>query len=254
MGKLQNNESGFSAVEAVLVLVVVMLIGVLGYMVYKDHHKTTATNPATNSSQTTATGTSSSTKTTTTPDPYAGWKTYTSSIEKITFKYPSDWTVDTTDQQVSNDPTNSDYTAYKSPDGKVVVHWTSLIDGFGNEHDANYPLNSVIDKTAIVGASGDYVVSGITTLDGSTYYPWIAVENDPSYGILSSGVGGSLDMFMGRNNINSTTGKPDTALFSTSGPRSDQGAPSLSRAQAQTYLSNSDMEQAKLILASLNYR
>jgi hypothetical protein len=39
VGKLNKNESGFSIVEAVLVLLIVALIGTIGYLVYKDHHK-----------------------------------------------------------------------------------------------------------------------------------------------------------------------------------------------------------------------
>lgn len=37
---MKTNQKGFSAVETVLVLVIVALIGVVGFMVYKDHHKT----------------------------------------------------------------------------------------------------------------------------------------------------------------------------------------------------------------------
>lgn len=41
MGKIRKNEAGFSAVEFVLVLVIVGLIGVVGFLVYKNQHKTT---------------------------------------------------------------------------------------------------------------------------------------------------------------------------------------------------------------------
>lgn len=44
MGKLRKNQSGFSAVEIVLVLVIVGLIGGVGFMVYNNHNKKTATN------------------------------------------------------------------------------------------------------------------------------------------------------------------------------------------------------------------
>lgn len=43
MGKLQKNQQGLGAVEVVLVLVVVILIGAVGWRIYKDHHKNTAT-------------------------------------------------------------------------------------------------------------------------------------------------------------------------------------------------------------------
>ncbi len=63
MGKLRNNESGFGVVEIILVLVIVALIGAVGYLVYKNHSKTvvtpvaatTTTKPATTSPAKTAT-------------------------------------------------------------------------------------------------------------------------------------------------------------------------------------------------------
>lgn len=68
MGKLQSNQKGFSAVEVIIVIVVVALIGTVGWLVYKNHHKTTPTNIATTSS-TKSSSTSSSTKPSTTTSP-----------------------------------------------------------------------------------------------------------------------------------------------------------------------------------------
>ncbi|HET8991571.1 MAG TPA: hypothetical protein VFN31_00865 [Candidatus Saccharimonadales bacterium] len=75
MGKLKNNQKGFSAVEATLILVIVILIGIVGYMVYKNHHNTTKASVSSAPA-----------------NPYAGWKTYTDSSGVFTFKYPADWT------------------------------------------------------------------------------------------------------------------------------------------------------------------
>jgi Tfp pilus assembly protein PilE len=41
MGKPQNDQKGFGVVETILVLVIVGLIGVVGFMVYNNHHKAT---------------------------------------------------------------------------------------------------------------------------------------------------------------------------------------------------------------------
>jgi Tfp pilus assembly major pilin PilA len=65
MGKLRNDETGFSAVEVILVLVIVALIGAVGFLVYKNHTK--ATTPVAKTS-TNSTATKTATKpTTTTP-------------------------------------------------------------------------------------------------------------------------------------------------------------------------------------------
>lgn len=97
MGKLKNNQSGFSAVEVVLVIVIVALIGTVGWLVYKNHHKTpvatvtttSASKPATSTKTTTTTSTTS-----TTTNPYAGWGSYTPSDNVYTVNYPSTWATD----------------------------------------------------------------------------------------------------------------------------------------------------------------
>jgi len=255
MSKLKD-ETGFGAVEALLAIVIVCSVAVLGWYVERSLHGINSTyNSTTKTSNNTSPKFGKNKKSLANPmptNPYIGWKTYTSTVEKVTFKYPTTWTVDTTDEYSSNDPNNTDFTALKSPDGKVIVRWTSLVDGIGDEYGTSYPLNDVINKTPIAGASGDYVVTGTTTLDGTTYYPWMAVESTDS-GILSSGVAGNLDLFMGRNNINSTTNKPDTALFSTAGPRTNEGITGMPQAQAKAFLSSTYMQQAKLILLSMAY-
>jgi|GEM_PF-1736574 len=83
------NSKGFSAVEVVLVLVIVGLLGAVGWFVYdKNHNKTTTTHstPAT---------TAGANQTSAKPaGPYDGWKTYTSSNNlALSFKYPASWTV-----------------------------------------------------------------------------------------------------------------------------------------------------------------
>lgn len=88
---MKTNQKGFSVVEILIVIVVVGLIGGVGFMVYKNHNK----KPSTNSVATTTTTKPAATETkptTQAPDPYAGWKTYTSPLKSgLSFKYPADW-------------------------------------------------------------------------------------------------------------------------------------------------------------------
>jgi prepilin-type N-terminal cleavage/methylation domain-containing protein len=53
MGKLKQDNRGFSAVEMVVVIVVLAVIGAVGYVVYKNHNKSTPTSSSssTNSGQ-----------------------------------------------------------------------------------------------------------------------------------------------------------------------------------------------------------
>jgi hypothetical protein len=76
VGKLRNNQKGFGAVEGVLIVAVVVLLGVVGYMVYKNHNKTPANNSKNISANTPTTSK--------TPSSTATPKTYTAQ-EAVTF-------------------------------------------------------------------------------------------------------------------------------------------------------------------------
>jgi hypothetical protein len=86
VGKLKSDQKGFSAVEGLLVVLILVVIGAVGYMVYHNNHKTKASV-----STTASTKPASTAKTTTPPDPYAGWQSYSDS--HVSFKYPSGWQI-----------------------------------------------------------------------------------------------------------------------------------------------------------------
>ena len=92
----KRHQSGFSVIEVLLVFLVVAVLAVTSLVVYQRHKSISAKNSA----ATGLTQTTTPLKTTATPttpaqpvDPYAGWKSYTLTYEKLTFKYPSNWTV-----------------------------------------------------------------------------------------------------------------------------------------------------------------
>ncbi len=74
MHKLKKNQSGFGGAELLLIIVIVALLGVVGWLVYKDNHKTTPI---------------ATSKTTSATDPTSGWGTFTSSLGGFSFKYPT---------------------------------------------------------------------------------------------------------------------------------------------------------------------
>jgi len=85
-----KNEKGFSVVEVLLVLVVVGLIGGVGYFVYKSHHKTTTASVATTTTKPTATtpAKTATPATTITSGPQSGWSTYTNNTVGFSIAYP----------------------------------------------------------------------------------------------------------------------------------------------------------------------
>lgn len=90
--KISKDEKGFSAVEVVLVLVIVVLIGVVGWLVYKDHHKTTTAVLTSAPNRATETRVSPPISSTT-PNTYAGWSSCNNPSESLSIKYPSTWSV-----------------------------------------------------------------------------------------------------------------------------------------------------------------
>jgi len=70
VSKLRKNEKGFTAVETVLVLVVIIIICVVGWLIYKNDHRT---------------------KTSTTLSSASAFKSY--NTDGVSFKYPTTWNV-----------------------------------------------------------------------------------------------------------------------------------------------------------------
>ncbi len=90
---MKQNQKGFSVVEILIVIVVVGLLGTVGWLVYdrQSSHKQALTDKTTPSSNDTKKPTTPAT-TTETPktDPYADWQSY--SGRGFVVKYPAKWT------------------------------------------------------------------------------------------------------------------------------------------------------------------
>jgi hypothetical protein len=86
MNKIFKNEKGFSAVEVLLVILILFVIGGIGYMVYHNDRKTKITNSTTAS----VNKTSSSLPTSSiTSGPNNEWKTYTNNVLGFSFTIPA---------------------------------------------------------------------------------------------------------------------------------------------------------------------
>lgn len=100
MNKIHKNNKGFSTVELVLAVVIVILIGAVGYLVYKNNHKTTTANVAVTTDKSPAAIPSTTNKTPTPTLPtgtisttdITGTYSYPGNI--FTLLYPASWTED----------------------------------------------------------------------------------------------------------------------------------------------------------------
>ncbi len=82
MLKLKNNDDGFSAVELVMVIVIVGLIGVVGWMVYKNHHKAAPVAAVTVTKTVTKPATTTPTATVNGVVTYSSWSSTPTDIQK----------------------------------------------------------------------------------------------------------------------------------------------------------------------------
>ncbi|HSX45349.1 MAG TPA: hypothetical protein VLF39_04585 [Candidatus Saccharimonadales bacterium] len=100
------NTKGFSAIEGLLILVIVGLIGFVGWYVWKSQKDTTKTLNDTNQ------GVGQTAKTTNSF--YNGWKMTCDSNVKACYKHPTDWVADQYNTGLEN-PAQTEYVSLTGP-------------------------------------------------------------------------------------------------------------------------------------------
>ncbi|MBI3624182.1 hypothetical protein HY218_00965, partial [Candidatus Saccharibacteria bacterium] len=86
----RDHQAGFSALWALLIVVVLVAIGLSGWWVWRDKHKTSSTSPLTTTTTTIKSKTQTP-KTMVEPDPTTSWTPYSSKAGKFSLKYPPTW-------------------------------------------------------------------------------------------------------------------------------------------------------------------
>jgi hypothetical protein len=264
MNKLQSNETGFSAIEAILILVIIALLVFVGWFVW--HSKQTAnktlasaTQATTVSKQQAKTGSTSSTKATT--DPYAGWLSLCSTSGDLCVKYPSDWKLSQSQAQTQTQSV-AEYTI-TNPAGNVAVNYTpnSSGTGGGNTTTGAY-TNNVLSLISPTATADFKVVRGLTTeyqswLDSGKQYSYYA-----DYLLTSNAAVQQQGLSQGTNtgsdaiaynftNAKSSSPQVNQNLFVTIPGNYTDSFDSLAAAQA--WLNSSDVKTAGQILASVSY-
>lgn len=169
MKKLKQNEKGFSAVELILVFVVIVLMGVVGWMVYKNHHK-----QAVKVITVTKTVVAPYKSISTTVNPYSGWKTYNLATLGISFQYPSSWVVSegqpecTGAIQVTATPGGTEVSQAASTTGANLKSYIILIDKYGIESSSCAP-----DGNALKGVKYNYLQSSDMVASGALKSNWL---------------------------------------------------------------------------------
>ena len=275
MHKINKNESGFSAVEVILVIVIVALIGVVGWLVYKDHLKTSSvstTNTSSNKTTTTNLATTSSSKPATstkttitqTTNLYTWWQSMCSSYGGLCLKYPSIWKLSTTtnpspnqsgDYYVITSPNSTNTAEYPPEDSVEYQTNTEYTNGWNNT--TGVYTTKILSVSSPAGTSDFKVVEALVT----EYQSWL--PHPYSY---------YLDFFVTTNSEvqqqgivqGNTLNNPSSAISDwftnpkSSNPQANQmisvSPPAFSSlADAQNWLNTSDGKTAGLILSSLSY-
>jgi len=147
-----NEESGFSVVEVMIVLLLLVLIGAGGWLVYKGNHKTTTTSHTANL--------------------YTGWRSFCSSYGGLCLRYPSDWTLSTKVEgvapasNIAPQPTTKEANI-TSPSGNVTVEYQPYCIQLAAPPTGMY-TDDVLSVTTPSGAPNFKVVKAISSYQGGT--------------------------------------------------------------------------------------
>lgn len=168
MIRQKQNQRGFTAVEALIIIVVLAAIGVAGYFVAKHADTKNTPTAITQSTQTAST----------TANPYAGWKSYCSSVEGVCLKFPTNWTL--TVGSSANPNLLSNQAEITSPSGLVAVqsYWNAG-GGAGDEPVAF--ANHIISITPTKA-------TGISAVEAETTET-VNASNDPNWDYSTRPVG-----------------------------------------------------------------
>ncbi|MDB5163619.1 MAG: hypothetical protein JWS12_236 [Candidatus Saccharibacteria bacterium] len=190
MDKLNKNQTGFSAVEGLLIATTVGVIGFVGWYVYQSRNKTnTSYNNVANNQNATTTKPSAATKpaaTTPAVDVYAGWKTYTNSTYGFSYKYPTTWT---TSDEVSSSAaeTNGSATRQQFGTGLKLV---------GGAKYSNTVVVEVLDEKLATATSfydGYYAQSSLNKVTKTTNK--LKGKSSTQYAVTNSGIDSKLYLF-----------------------------------------------------------
>lgn len=262
---MKRAEKGFGLGYLLLALVMVVVFAVIATLVVSRHTKKSNSSASSSTSNTVQTKTSTDLNSQPT-NPYVGWKTYTSSTEKLTFKYPPDWLA--TPSNNSTQVEGADSLSLKSPTGTVSIQWFSSVEGIGGACNQYLMPGAtpepgdlgpcgryyVLHKQRLTGADLYYVDGVIEQSDGKAYQTWCGIQS--SSGIVQDTSSMSYLLFKAKNTFagtnNANHGPYQAELACGSGFGGIVGQVT-TKDQATAFLSNPEMLQAKDILLSASY-
>jgi Tfp pilus assembly protein PilE len=154
MNKISKNENGFTFVEALLIILILAVIGGVGYMVYHNNHKSKTASVSTTAAKTSTATTSKATTSTS-----STLKTYSSDYAGVSFQYPSTWSLKAqTDAGASS--SSAQEAVLTSPNGFVLTYYDYIAPRGGTcpNGSQDVTLTSVQQITTANSPHGLYLV------------------------------------------------------------------------------------------------
>lgn len=155
---MQKNQKGFGAIEAIIVLVIVAILGFVCWYVWKQNHKSTDTKSTSQQTNNDSDARKQAKET----DLYAGWLACNDTSEGLTFKYPATWS---TEGSTKDNPCGITMPTSASSDGGYVwlrsagegsttsfkVYYNSSVQAKGtyNYVDASYKGETILDVVSL---------------------------------------------------------------------------------------------------------
>jgi len=230
MNNLKKNQRGFSTVELVLAIVILVSVGIVGWLVYKNHHKT----PSANSTTTTKATITTSTKPV---GSYAGWQTYQMPFEKLIFKYPSnDYSINSHYGSMTQPSSYSDTVVLQGLNSTIFIEAVTNPGGINATEDY-WPAPEYSIPASLAGQNG-YI----------NFYGSGQNSNSPISVIAFNTANNDYDFPTARN-VSSPNSKYKTlSVYLTLGQTSNGPYQPLS-----TVLKSQYYNDFKLIVASMSY-
>jgi len=193
MAKLSKDNNGFSAVEVLLVLVTLAIIGVAGYAVARHVNNKNSVAPTVTTS-TSPTSAKTLTKTTATqPAVTSTNKTYTDAAKAYTVSYPQDWTIkEEPDNGLSQlpvlDSTEARFTPTNLPAGASGNTWVGISSFKSSDMATALDAKSATQSTTINGYKALYYQAVVPATKGTNGAAGGMGYTDDYYAITNNGV------------------------------------------------------------------
>jgi Tfp pilus assembly protein PilE len=213
---MQKQQSGFGVVEVILIVVVLALVGVGGWYVWNASQKSNNNSASTNSGNNQVA-----------TDPYAGWKSYCDSTQKVCFKYPADWsfTSDASSATVENS-------------GKTVV--VSYVNSDTRDGAAMPYYAAAVENLAVANASFKVLGGYVVPSSGDVIPRYKVVDAQFAAGLIA-GRQGSTTNTARFTNSDGSTGHLEVYPTNASGYDADK---------AKAWFASDDAKTADLIARS----